>query len=112
MTTTADNHEQHDDRKLMANLTAHINTIKPKQFALCYIHDPRVSGGRHEGDVIAWGLVMRRGVTILDDDGTPVGLYDSVEDACARMIREYEATNTRILWLTPELTDPQPTATA
>lgn len=69
------------------------------------VHDPCTSG-RNEGDVIGWGLVMRRGVTLLDDDGTPVGLHRSVEDAAAWVAREYRATNTRILWLTPELTDP------
>lgn len=93
------------ERELMENLTAHINSIKPRQFAVCMVHDPCISG-RYEGDVIGWGLVMRRGVTLLDDDGTPVGLYRSVEDAAAWVAREYRATNTRILWLTPELTDP------
>jgi hypothetical protein len=96
-----------EEREFIANLITHLNRYKPKQFAICMAYDPCDCGRVPEGEILAYGLINRRGISLLEQDGTLLGLYDTLEQAHARAIKGYgEATRTYIAWMTPELTEP------
>jgi hypothetical protein len=100
-----DMHSEPDEEGLLASFTRHIARMKPRHFAICGSCRPCVCG-HVEGEVLAWGFVLRRGVTTLDDDGTPVGLYNSIEEAHAFVAREHRNPTTYLAWLNTELAGP------